>query len=91
MKHFVATLLAGLLLSATPAFACSPPELLQKQKAFGDAVKAAFAHDPAGDPARQARVQAITARYGELMHTLNGGAIIDALCRENDELLAIYK
>jgi hypothetical protein len=90
MKPFVYTLVACAL-SAEAALACSPAELVQKQKAYGDAVKAAFARDPAGDPARQARMQAVVARYGELVKSTNGAYLIDMMCRENEELLAIYK
>jgi len=63
----------------------------QKQKAYADAVKVAFARDPGGDGARQARAQAVIARYAEFVKSTPGGTIIDMVCRENDELLAIYQ
>jgi hypothetical protein len=91
MKSFLYAL-AACAISAGAALACSPAELVQKQKASADAVKAAFARDPAGAAARQAQMLAITARYGELAKSsTNGPYLIDLLCRENDELLAIYK
>jgi hypothetical protein len=91
MKPFIYAL-AACALSAGMALACSPAELTQKQKAYGDAVKAAFDRDPAGDPARQARAQAVIARYGQLAKSsTNGGTLIDMICRENEELLAIYQ
>jgi hypothetical protein len=91
MKPLAWALIAGTLLSATPVFACSGTDLIQKQKAFSDAVKAAFERDPSGDTNRQAQVQAIIARYSGLKNTTNGGYAIDMLCKENDELLAVYK
>ena len=91
MKIYVAILIAGAMISAVPAYACSPADLIQKQKAFGDAAKAAFARDPAGDTARKAQVQTVIARYSDLKAGINGSYIIDMLCKENDELLAIYK
>jgi hypothetical protein len=90
MKPLICALVACAL-SAGAALACSPAELVQKQRAYGDAVKAAFARDPGGDSARQARAQAVIARYAELVKSTNGGHIIDAICRENEELLAIYQ
>jgi hypothetical protein len=78
--------------AAGSAFACSGADLVQKQKAFSDAVKAAFERDPGGDAARQAQVQAVIGRFSSsLKNPTNGGAAIDMLCKENDELLAIYK
>jgi len=92
MNCLVAILVAAATLSAAPALACSSGELQQKQKAFGEAAKVAFQRDPGGDTARQARVQEITARYyASFKNVTHGGSIIDALCREHDELLAIYK
>src|ERR1700730_3231618 len=90
MKTCAYVLVAGLLMAAGPAFACSPGELVQKQKAYGDAVKAAFDRDPGGDSARQAQAQVVIGRYSGLKPG-PGGYIIDMLCKENDELLAIYK
>jgi hypothetical protein len=91
MKPFVYVLVACVL-SGGAALACSPAELTQKQKAYGDAVKAAFARDPGGDGARQARAQAVIGRYGELVkRSSNGAYLIDMVCRENEELLAIYQ
>ena len=83
-----AVLIANLLVSG-PALACSAAELGQKQRAFADAAKAAYERDPGGDAARQASVKAVVARYVEKMS--GGAAAIDAMCRENDELLTIYK
>jgi hypothetical protein len=91
MKPLACALIAATLLSATPVFACSGADLIQKQKAFSEAVKAAFARDPGGDASRQTKVQAIIARYSGLKNTTNGGYAIDMLCQENDELLAVYK
>jgi hypothetical protein len=91
MKQLGCALIAGLLIWAGPASACSSTDLIQKQKAYADAVKAAFARDPGGDAARKAQVQVVIGRYSDLKNSTNGGAIIDALCKENDELLAIYK
>jgi hypothetical protein len=91
MKTFACVLIAGALLSADMAFACSGADLIQKQRAFAAAVKAQFERDPSGDAGRQEKVQAIIARYKDLKDTTNGGYVIDMLCKENDELLAVYK
>ena len=91
MKTYACILMAGAMISAAPAHACGPTDLIQKQKAFGDAAKAAFARDPAGDTARKAQVQTVIARYSDLKAGIHGSYIIDMLCKENDELLAIYK
>jgi hypothetical protein len=91
MKPLACALIAGTLLSADLAFACSGPELIEKQKAFSAAVKARFERDPSGDAGRQAQVQAIINRYTDLKKTTNGSFAIDMLCKENDELLAVYK
>jgi hypothetical protein len=90
MKQLACILLAGMAM-ASPALACSPGELTQKQKAYGDAVKVALDRDPSGDEARKARAMAVIERYSGLKPGFNGGYIIDMLCKENDELLAIYK
>jgi hypothetical protein len=79
MKSFACALIAGSLLSADLAFACSGADLIQKQKAFSAAVKASFERDPSGDAGRQAKVQAIIARYKDLKETTNGGYAIDML------------
>ena len=84
-------LLASLLASAGASIACSPSELAQKQKAYADAVKAAYDRDPAGDPARQARVKEVLERYKDVGKMTNGPAILDMICKENDELTMIYK
>ena len=76
---------------AGPAFACSPAELVQKQKAYADAVKVAFERDPGGDGTRQTKARQIIEHYSTLKNSSNGGYIIDQICKENDELLAIYK
>jgi uncharacterized membrane protein YeiH len=91
MKRLAHILLAGTLAAATPALACTPSELVQKQKAYADAVKVAFDRDPGGDAARQAQVRVVIGRYSGLKAGPNGGYIIDMLCKENDELFAIYK
>jgi len=92
MKAWVSILIAAAALAAKPALACSAVELQQKQKAYGEAAKAAFARDPAGDAARQLKAQDVIARYvASLKGVSHGSAIIDTICRENDELLAIYK
>jgi hypothetical protein len=82
---------AAVMLGASAAHCCSPTELTQKQKAFAEAAKAAFARDPAGDDARQAKVKLVIERYNGLKNSTNGSTIIDMICKENDELLAIYK
>jgi hypothetical protein len=91
MGRFAFVLLASTVMAASPALACSPAELVQKQKAYGDAVKVAFDRDPAGDDARKAKAMTVIDRYSGLKASTNGGYIIDMLCKENDELLAIYK
>jgi hypothetical protein len=91
MKAFAGILVAGMVAAAAPALACSGSDLVQKQKAFGDAVKAAFARDPGGDAARRAKLEAVIARYADIKNSTNGGYVIDMMCKENDELLAIYK
>ena len=90
MKRF-ACILAGMMIAASPALCCSGAELIQKQKAFSDAVKGAFERDPGGDATRQARVQAVIGRYANLKNSTDGRYVIDMLCKQNDELLAIYK
>jgi hypothetical protein len=96
MKPLVCALIAGVLLSADLlsaglAFACSGAELTEKQKAFAAAAKARFDRDPGGDAGRQAQVQTIINRYMDLQKSTNGRNAFDLLCKENDELLAIYK
>jgi hypothetical protein len=58
---------------------------------LADAVKAAYDRDPAGDPARQARVKEVLERYKDVGKMTNGPAILDIICKENDELTMIYK
>jgi hypothetical protein len=82
---------AAVLLQASAAYCCSPVELTQKQKAFAEATKAAFARDPGGDAARQEKVRLVIERYSGLKNSTNGSYIIDQICKENDELLDIYK
>lgn len=92
MKTSVGLLLATLLSlgASQPAAACSAAEYANKAGALALATKAAFERDPAGDLARQARLRAITDRYVPL--TQKGGAqVLDVLCEEYDELLAVYK
>jgi hypothetical protein len=91
MKRFAGILLAGMVMVAGPALACSPGELTQKQKAYGDAVKVAFDRDPGGDEGRKAKAMAVIDRYRGLSASMNGGYLIDMMCKENDELLAVYK
>jgi hypothetical protein len=88
----LASALLAIMIAAGPALACSPTELVAKQKAYSDAVKTAFARDPAGDDARKARALALIARYGEVAKSAGpSGNAIDLMCRENDELAAIYR
>jgi hypothetical protein len=82
---------AAILMQASAAYCCSPAELTQKQKAFGEATKAAYARDPGGDAARQEKMRLVIERYSGLKNSTNGSYIIDQICKENDELLAIYK
>jgi hypothetical protein len=91
MRAFAVVLIASTMIAAAPALACSSTDLVQKQKAYGDAVKAAYARDPGGDAARRAKLEAVIARYADLKNSTNGSYVIDMLCKEHDELLAIYK
>ena len=94
MKRRVWIVLAGTvatMLTAYPAYCCSPIELVQKQKAFAAATKEAFDRDPGGDAARQEKVRTVIERYKDVKNSSNGSYIIDMICKENDELLAIYK
>ena len=94
MKRSLGILAAGVAavtLAAGPAQSCTPAELSQKQKAFADAAKAAYQRDPGGDEARQAKMKQVIERYSDLKNSTNGRYIIDMICKENDELLAIYK
>jgi hypothetical protein len=95
MTRFLAILpavaIAGIAMAAGPAYSCSPAELTQKQKAFAEAAKVAYQRDPGGDEARQAKVKQVIERYSGLKNSTNGSYIIDMICKENDELLAIYK
>ncbi|MBV9456344.1 MAG: hypothetical protein JO141_02325 [Bradyrhizobium sp.] len=84
-------LVAGTVMAAGPAYCCSPAELIQKQNAFAAAAKTAFERDPGGDAARQAQLKLVIDRYSGLKNSTNGSYIIDMMCKENDELLAIYK
>jgi hypothetical protein len=77
--------------TAGPAYSCTPAELSVKQNAFAAAAKAAYQRDPEGDEARQAKVKQVIERYSGLKNSTNGRYIIDMICKENDELLAIYK
>jgi hypothetical protein len=88
---FVAAGVAATAATFGPALGCTPAELTQKQKAFAEATKAAYARDPGGDEARQAKVRQVIERYSGLKDSTNGRYIIDMICKENDELLAIYK
>jgi hypothetical protein len=90
MKKCAYVLVAGMMIAAGPAYSCSPGDLVQKQKAYGDAVKAAFDRDPGGDDARKAQALVVIGRESGLKPG-PGGYIIDMLCKENDELLAIYR
>ena len=90
MKNLAFVLALTAAVAAGPAHACSGVELYQKQRALGDAVKAALDRDPGGDPARQTRAQTIIDRYSGLKPG-PGGYLIDMLCKENDELIAVYK
>ena len=92
MKSFGFILVAATTFAANSALACSAAELQQKQKAYGDAVKVAFARDPSGDAARRQKAEGVIARYAASLKGVSHGAtIIDTICRENEELLAIYK
>lgn len=82
---------AAITVMAGPAHSCTPAELTQKQKAFAEAAKAAYQREPGGDEARQAKVKQVIERYSGLKNGTNGSYIIDMICKENDELLAIYK
>jgi hypothetical protein len=83
--------IAAITVTAGPAHSCTPAELGEKQKAFAEAAKAAYQRDPGGDEARQAKVKQVIERYSGLKNSTNGRYIIDMICKENDELLAIYK
>lgn len=92
MKTIVNLTIAALfsLAAAQTAAACSPVDYASKAGAFSLATKAAFERDPDGDPARQARVREITERYTPLAQKAGANAF-DVLCKEYDELLAVYK
>jgi hypothetical protein len=62
-----------------------------KMNAVTQGSMAAFANHPGEDAARQNRVQEIIGRYAGLKNEAGGAAALDALCREYDELLAVYK
>jgi hypothetical protein len=87
MRRFI-ILLPVMLWSVQPVLACSSAELTDKIRMFGEATKAAFARDPGGDEARKAQVMTITGRYSGLKP---GPGVIDAICRQYDELLAVYR
>jgi hypothetical protein len=90
-QRVVIGLLAAMVMAAGPAYGCSPAELVQKQKAFAAAAKSAFERDPGGDAARQEKAKLVIDRYRGLKTSTNGSYLIDMICKENDELLAIYK
>jgi hypothetical protein len=83
--------MTGMIIHINAAYCCSPAQLAQKQKAFAEATKAAFDRDPGGDAARQAKVKFVIERYSGLKSSSNGSYIIDMMCKENDELRAIYE
>jgi hypothetical protein len=85
------TAVAAIIMQGGAAYGCSPAEMAQKQKAFGEATKAAFARDPGGDAARQEKAKLVIERYSGLKNSTNGSYIVDMICKEHDELLAIYK
>jgi hypothetical protein len=82
---------AAIVMQTGAAYCCTPAELVQKQKAFGEATKAAYERDPGGDATRQAKVRQVIERYSDLRNSTNGSYIIDMICKQHDELLAIYK
>jgi hypothetical protein len=82
---------AAMIMAGGPALGCTPAELTEKQKAFAEAAKAAYQRDPGGDEARQAKVKQVIERYSGLKNSTNGRYIVDMICKENDELLAIYQ
>jgi hypothetical protein len=84
------TAMAATIMQTSGAYCCSPAELVQKQRAFANATKAAFERDPGGDATRQAKVKLVIERYSGLKSSSNGSYIIDMTCKENDELLVIY-
>ena len=91
MRLIIVVLVGIVPMWLQPALACTGPELADKMRTFSDATKAGYAKDPAGDESRKARVQTIIDRYRPLKHSTNGPAIIDAICREYDELIAVYR
>ena len=78
MRTLALVFAVGAALAAGPAHACSGVELVQKQKALGDAVKAALGRDPGGDTARQTQAQTIIGRYSGLKPG-PGGYLIERL------------
>jgi hypothetical protein len=91
MRRSLPLSIAILLTRVGLAHACSGSELANKMNAVTQASMAAFANHPGEDTARQDRVQAIISRYAGLKNEAGGAAALDTLCREYDELLAVYK
>ena len=73
------------------AIVAASDESYAQAQVFAEAAKAAYQRDPGGDEARQAKVKLVIERYSGLKNSTNGRYIIDMICKENDELLAIYK
>ena len=85
-------ILAGLAtMWLQPALACSGPDLADKVKRLTEVSMAAYMKGPSGDEARKARVLAIVDRYRSLKDGANGPAVMDAMCREYDELISVYQ
>ncbi len=82
---------AALGFAAGPALSCTPTELAEKMRAILPASKAAYERDPGGNANRQAQAQSIIARYAALKNSSGGQNVLDMICRENDELLGLYR
>jgi hypothetical protein len=91
VRRSLPTSIAVMLVWCGLAHACSGPELANKMNAVTAASMAAFANRPEEDTARQNRVQEIIGRYATPKNEAGGAAALDTLCREYDELLAVYK
>jgi hypothetical protein len=91
MKRFVGVLVAGITLAASPAYSCSGTDLAQRLRAVAEAAKAAYARDPVRYDALKPQVDVIVERYSGLKSSTNGPYIIDMMCKQNDELMALYK
>ena len=83
--------LTAALIFVQPALACSPNDLIDKQKKVADASALAHKISPGSDAIRGAAVKEIESHYADLSSIRDKQVLLDTACRQYDELLAVYK